>query len=208
VSLARTNARFEGNSGSRALGQAPGPNSRRRLQKARSSVRQSDRKAFKSSGGSERSGRVRLRNPPRLANRTRQCPRDRQPSASLWRSAWWRRTSRSTNRLAGVVIMDSSTIVHARLRAAVGKIDGGAEFAEGHELDPATAALVPAKAIGRMLDPVEAGELIRAIERGMRKRPAAPSVKRRPARRKRGPIEPRDIVSLMSALPVRSYRGR
>ena len=36
-------------------------------------------------------------------------------------------------------------------------------------------------AIGRMLDPEEAEKLIRKLERGMLKRPPAPSVKRRTA---------------------------
>jgi hypothetical protein len=44
--------------------------------------------------------------------------------------------------LFGVVILDSPSIVPARLRAAVMAIDQGAEFCEGLELDEATAALV------------------------------------------------------------------
>ena len=71
------------------------------------------------------------------------------------------------------------------MRAAVEGINQGADFAEGHRLDRAAAALVPATAIGRMLEQEEAAELIRRFERGMPKRPAAASVRRRAAARKR-----------------------
>jgi hypothetical protein len=46
------------------------------------------------------------------------------------------------------------------MRAAVEGIDQGAEFAEGHELDPETAA----SAIGRMLSQEEGAALIRRLE--------------------------------------------
>jgi hypothetical protein len=55
-------------------------------------------------------------------------------------------------------------------------IDGGGKFCEGHKLDRDTATLVPASAIDRLLSPDEAGEIIRAIEREMPKRPPASSV--------------------------------
>jgi hypothetical protein len=91
---------------------------------------------------------------------------------------------RPDGRLLGVVIMDSSSIIQARMRAGVKGIDQGARFSEGHELDEESAAVVPATAIGRMLDQDEAAKLIRRIERGIPKRPAAASV-RRAVKRKR-----------------------
>jgi hypothetical protein len=91
----------------------------------------------------------------------------------------------SGRQLFGVVILDSSHLMQARMRAAVEGIDQGADFAEGHELDQETAALVPASAIGRMLSQEEATALIRRLEHRLPKRAAAASV-RRAVKRKRG----------------------
>jgi hypothetical protein len=102
------------------------------------------------------------------------------------RSVFWLTYCDPSGHVLGVAIQDSGSLVHARLRAAISEADRGARLCQGHELDPVTAKLVPAAAIGRMLKPNEATKLLRKIESQIPKRPPAASVKRRQATRKRG----------------------
>lgn len=79
-------------------------------------------------------------------------------------------TYKQSGRPLGVLILDSSSLMEARMRATVDRIDRGAAFARGYRIDKEAAVLVPPTAIGHMLDPVEAGELIRWLAAGTRMR--------------------------------------
>jgi len=59
----------------------------------------------------------------------------------------------------GVVILDSPSLVQARMSAAALGIDRGMPFADGRPLGKAAVKLVPAAALARMLDPQEARAL-------------------------------------------------
>jgi hypothetical protein len=72
-------------------------------------------------------------------------------------------------RLLGVVILDSQSLLEARLQALIGGTDRNVQLCEGHELDDKSAVLVPADAIGRMLSLKEASKIIQRIERGFPK---------------------------------------
>ena len=100
-------------------------------------------------------------------------------------SRFWLTYRNSSGHPLGAVVMDSSNLIRARMRSAIEVIDQGALFAQGHELDRDTAERVPATAIGRLLGTEEAATLLRRLERGISKRPAAASVKRRAVKRKR-----------------------
>jgi hypothetical protein len=60
--------------------------------------------------------------------------------------------------------VDSPSPLQARNWAAVEGVDAGAQSCEGYELDQEAANLIPAAAIGRMLNRQEVRELIRELE--------------------------------------------
>jgi hypothetical protein len=66
----------------------------------------------------------------------------------------------------GVVVVDSSSLIQARIRVA-SDIDLNGDFVEGHQLDEAVAPRIPAAAIGRMLSPKEATRLLDYLESGI-----------------------------------------
>src|SRR5271170_1679772 len=57
---------------------------------------------------------------------------------------WWL-TYRRSGRASGVVLIEAPSLTDARALASLEAIDASAEFAEGHELGAALAALVPAE---------------------------------------------------------------
>jgi hypothetical protein len=67
---------------------------------------------------------------------------------------WW-----LTFRRGDVVIVEASSLLHARMLAAQYGFGRPAHFAEGDFIDPERAALIPDNAIGRMLSPPEAQQV-------------------------------------------------
>ena len=87
-------------------------------------------------------------------------------------------------RLLGVVILEASSLVAARMQASLAELGRGGVFSEGHALDAGCRALLTPDGIGRILAPQEAQALFTRFERAARKTPA-PSLRWR-ARRRRG----------------------
>src|ERR1700747_2784982 len=83
---------------------------------------------------------------------------------------------------AGVVVIESRGLLHARLKASLSGADRGLEFVSGHQLDPISAAQVPANMIGRFLDDGDLRKLQRML---LKKKPPAPSVRRRTTGKRR-----------------------
>jgi hypothetical protein len=95
----------------------------------------------------------------------------------------WLNYRHPDGRFAGVLVIDSNALIHAHLKAAVYGLDKGLDFAGAHELDEASAHQIPASLIGRLLDDGDLRKLQRML---IKKRPPAPSVRRRTAARRVG----------------------
>jgi hypothetical protein len=67
---------------------------------------------------------------------------------------WW-----LTFRDGSVVILQASSLLHARMLAVKYSLGRPAYFAEGHFIDPERAALIPHDDIRRMLSPPEARQV-------------------------------------------------
>jgi len=65
-------------------------------------------------------------------------------------------------RPAGVVVLESSALIQARMKAAVLGLDPGLEC-DGHQLDEVGATQIPKEMIGRLLDDGDLRRLQRAV---------------------------------------------
>ena len=76
---------------------------------------------------------------------------------------WWL-TYRRSGKAVGVVVIEAPSLIDARLNAALEAVEAGVDFADGHELDAAVAALVPPEQLERMLSIEEANQLRKRLE--------------------------------------------
>jgi hypothetical protein len=77
---------------------------------------------------------------------------------------WWL-TYRRDGELSGVVIVEGQALIDARMQASLRGLEEGVAFVEGHRLDDAASkAMVPTKAIGRMLSIAEAKTVLKQID--------------------------------------------
>jgi hypothetical protein len=106
---------------------------------------------------------------------------------------FWLTYRHPDGRAAGVVVIESRGLLHARLMARWPVADRGPEFASGHQLEPVSAEQIPESMIGRFLDDGDLRKLQRML---IKKKPPAPSIRRPTARkRKVGKNEPRSGLS-------------
>ena len=70
-------------------------------------------------------------------------------------------------RLHGVFIIETASLLSARMGAADSALDEGASFAEGQELDAARSARIPLGYVGMMLSRKEAARLLGIDQRNL-----------------------------------------
>jgi hypothetical protein len=87
---------------------------------------------------------------------------------------FWLNYRHPDGRFAGATVIEASTLISARMAAAVYGLDDGLDLVSGHELDAETARQVPEGMIGRLLDDKALRKLQRTITP---KKPPAPSVR-------------------------------
>jgi hypothetical protein len=96
---------------------------------------------------------------------------------------FWLTYRHSDRGVAGVAVIESGDLLHARLRASLAGADRELDFASGHQLDPETAGQIPTNMIGRLLDD---GDLRKLHQMLIKKKPPALSVRRRAATKRSG----------------------
>jgi hypothetical protein len=84
---------------------------------------------------------------------------------------FWLAYRHPNGRAAGVVVIESDDLFHARLRAALAGANREFEFASGHQLDPLSAEQIPVSMMGRLLD---GGDLRKLHQMLLKKKPPAP----------------------------------
>jgi hypothetical protein len=94
---------------------------------------------------------------------------------------FWLNYRHADGLFAGATVIEASTLISARMAAAVYGLNDGLNFVSGRELDDASAHQIPENMIGRLLDDRDIRRLQQAL---MPKKPPAPSVRRRAARKK------------------------
>ena len=84
---------------------------------------------------------------------------------------FWLNYRHPRGRFAGAVVIESSSLVSARMAATVYGLNDRLEFASGHELDQDRALKVPTDMLGQLLDDGELRNLSRMLL-GPKKPPA------------------------------------
>ncbi len=87
---------------------------------------------------------------------------------------FWLKYRHPRGRFAGAVVIESSSLVSARMAAAVYGLNDRLEFESGQELDQESALKVPTEILGRLLDDRELRRLSRMLLGP--KKPPAPSL--------------------------------
>jgi hypothetical protein len=95
---------------------------------------------------------------PAVRQPKRRCPAELERAPLMW----WLTYRKFTK--TQVVILQASSLIHARTIVSKSELDEGMTFQEGHELDAGRAKRVPEEYISKMLGRREAEALLRKME--------------------------------------------
>ncbi len=76
---------------------------------------------------------------------------------------FWLRYRHPDSRFAGVVVLESDTLIRARMKAAASGAVQGLDFVGAHQLDKGSARRIPADMIGRLVHDGDLRRLQQAI---------------------------------------------